>query len=60
MYSEKISDGCTMATDKLNAVNVESDPESLDDIYEVERILDAKRKVIELVFVTIWHCLPAN
>ena len=49
-----------MTTDKLNVVNIESDPESFDDIYEVERILDAKRKVIELVFVTIWHCLPAN
>ena len=50
----------SMTTDKLNVVNIESDPESFDDIYEVERILDAKRKVIELVFVTIWHCLPAN
>lgn len=49
-----------MTTEKLNVVNIESDPESFDDIYEVERILDAKRKVTELVFVTIWHCLPAN
>ena len=49
-----------MTTDKLNVVNIESDPESFDDIYEVERILDAKRKVIELVFVTIWRSLPTN
>ena len=44
-----------MTTDKLNVVNIDSDPESFDDIYEVEKILDSKRKVIELVFVSIWY-----
>ncbi|XP_074626287.1 uncharacterized protein LOC141884405 isoform X2 [Acropora palmata] len=44
-----------MTTDKLNVVNIESDPESLDDIYEVERILDAKRKDGKMYYKVRWE-----
>ena len=35
-------------TDQSEVLEIESDCDSIDDIYEVEKILDAKKKVTKM------------